>query len=165
MAVHFTIILCEPKLVLVRAWGCLTCQLEFNTWSLPLTPPPHSTHHPPTTPLTNRNRGKGFSNQRLIILFISFRFVSFHFVSFRFISFHLISSHLISFHFIEQTQRDQQWSCDRNPCQNGGTCKQGIARCVCSLGYVGDYCEGMWALKCVYQVWVFYIFIIFGTLW
>jgi len=40
-----------------------------------------------------------------------------------------------------ETQEDKDWSCDRNPCQNGGTCKYGRAKCVCRLGYTGDYCQ------------------------
>ncbi|XP_078383686.1 uncharacterized protein LOC144666194 isoform X4 [Oculina patagonica] len=40
-----------------------------------------------------------------------------------------------------ETQRDKDWTCLANPCKNGGTCKTGISKCVCRLGYVGDYCE------------------------
>ncbi len=39
------------------------------------------------------------------------------------------------------TERDKNWNCDQNPCQNGGTCKSGRAKCVCRLGYTGDYCQ------------------------
>ncbi|XP_022799980.1 uncharacterized protein LOC111337872 [Stylophora pistillata] len=40
-----------------------------------------------------------------------------------------------------ETRLDKDWSCLVSPCQNGGTCKPGISKCVCRLGYVGDYCE------------------------
>lgn len=40
-----------------------------------------------------------------------------------------------------ETQRDKDWTCMTSPCKNGGTCKPGISKCVCRLGYVGDYCE------------------------
>eukprot|EP00794_Sanderia_malayensis_P004400 gene4400-4989_t len=40
-----------------------------------------------------------------------------------------------------KTNRDSEWSCEQNPCQNGGTCKKGRSRCVCRLGYTGDYCQ------------------------
>nr|XP_058949529.1 uncharacterized protein LOC131777281 isoform X1 [Pocillopora verrucosa] len=40
-----------------------------------------------------------------------------------------------------ETPRDKDWTCLASPCQNGGTCKPGISKCVCRLGYVGDYCE------------------------
>ncbi|XP_047144561.1 uncharacterized protein LOC100203132 isoform X2 [Hydra vulgaris] len=36
---------------------------------------------------------------------------------------------------------DSEWNCNPNPCQNGGTCKNGRSHCVCRLGYVGIFCE------------------------
>ncbi|XP_067047616.1 uncharacterized protein [Acropora muricata] len=40
-----------------------------------------------------------------------------------------------------ETVRDKEWSCQQSPCKNGGTCKPGNSKCVCRLGYVGEYCE------------------------
>ncbi|XP_057309168.1 uncharacterized protein LOC130647358 isoform X2 [Hydractinia symbiolongicarpus] len=40
-----------------------------------------------------------------------------------------------------KTQTDVDWKCDPSPCQNGGTCKPGRAKCVCRLGYIGTFCE------------------------
>eukprot|EP00795_Rhopilema_esculentum_P008194 gene8194-14126_t len=40
-----------------------------------------------------------------------------------------------------ESSKDKEWSCDRNPCMNGGTCKYGRSRCVCKLGFTGDYCQ------------------------
>ena len=43
---------------------------------------------------------------------------------------------------------DKDWKCDVNPCQNGGTCKPGRAKCVCKLGYIGTYCESKYIFMC-----------------
>ncbi|XP_068705792.1 uncharacterized protein [Montipora foliosa] len=42
-----------------------------------------------------------------------------------------------------ETQRDKDWDCQPSPCQNGGTCKPGSSKCVCRLGYVGQFCESL----------------------
>ena len=50
-------------------------------------------------------------------------------------------SDVIVFRLAVETQRDRSWTCEPNPCKNGGTCKPGISKCVCRLGYAGNYCE------------------------
>lgn len=56
-------------------------------------------------------------------------------------SFFFFFHFVICNHLLVETLRDKEWTCQAPSCQNGGTCKPGISKCVCRLGYVGDYCE------------------------
>ena len=58
---------------------------------------------------------------------------------------------------LASTPFDKEWTCAVNPCQNGGTCKPGRAKCVCRLGYIGTYCESKYYHGICYNkyLWVF----------